>query len=98
MKATQNYYNGHTKLNYDHCGNFVWLSYFGICSGSYVVRFLVNAFHFFVISSEGKSSLQTFVLTCHEFFGHPVLVRSGLAVAVTRYPRVICLQAHWIAI
>ena len=25
---------------------------------------------------------------------HPVLVRPGLAVVVTGYPRVICLQAH----
>ena len=29
---------------------------------------------------------------------HPVLVRPGLAVAVTDYPRVIRMRAHWIAI
>ena len=29
---------------------------------------------------------------------HPVLVWPGLAVAVTGYPQVICMRAHWIAI
>ena len=29
---------------------------------------------------------------------HPFLVRPGLAVAVTVYPRVIRMRAHWIAI
>ena len=29
---------------------------------------------------------------------HPVLVRPCLAVAVTGYPRVIRMRAHWIAI
>ena len=29
---------------------------------------------------------------------HPVMVRPGLAVAVTGYPWVIRMRAHWIAI
>ena len=29
---------------------------------------------------------------------HPVLVQPGLAVAVTGYPQVILMRAHWIAI
>ena len=29
---------------------------------------------------------------------HPVLVRPGLAVAVTGYPRVIRMRTHWIVI
>ena len=32
----------------------------------------------------------------HFFPTHPVLVRPGLVVAVTGYPRVICMRAHWI--
>ena len=40
----------------------------------------------------GQKSVACFCPT------HPVLVRPGLAVAVTGYPRVICMRAHWIAI